>query len=85
MVTCVFDASQFKVTIVFGVPISLEICTLSNIPFVFGQFGFYFALLYIFYVEYIFVIRGWFQSTKNSERGSLVLYCLIFQTFVTAS
>jgi hypothetical protein len=52
----------------------------NNIPFVFGQFEFYFALLYIFHVEYIFIIWGW--SAKNIEKGSLVLYCLIFQMFV---
>jgi hypothetical protein len=47
-VTCVFDACQFEMAIFFGVPISLTVCTLNNIPFVFGRFEFYFALLYIF-------------------------------------
>jgi hypothetical protein len=65
MVTCAFDASQFEVTIISGVSISLAICTLSNIPFVVGQFKFYFALLYIFYVEYNFIIWGWFQAYKE--------------------
>jgi hypothetical protein len=26
---------------------------------------------------------GCFRSTKNTERGSLVLHCLIFQMFIT--
>jgi hypothetical protein len=78
VVTGAFDTFQFEMTI-FGVPISLTVCTLSNIPFVFGRFEFYFALLYIFYIKYIFVIRGRFQFYKDS----LVLYCLLFQMFVT--
>jgi hypothetical protein len=61
------------VTIVFGVPITLAICTLSNILFVFGQFEFYFSLLYIFYVEYIsfFLIRGCIQAYKEHCEGKL--------------
>jgi hypothetical protein len=35
------------------VPLSLTVCTLRNIPFVFGWFEFYFALLYLFYIEYV--------------------------------
>jgi hypothetical protein len=50
MVTCALDASQFEVAVVFGVPISFAICTLSNIPIVFGLLEFCFALLHIFYV-----------------------------------
>jgi hypothetical protein len=61
VIICAFDASRFEMEIIFGVPISLTVCTLSNIPFVFGWFKFYFALLYIFYTEYIFVIGGKFQ------------------------
>jgi hypothetical protein len=45
-----FNASQFEMAIIFGVPISLTVCTLSNIPFVFWQMEFYFALLYVFYI-----------------------------------
>jgi hypothetical protein len=52
-------------TIVSGVPISLAICTLKNIPFALGWFKIYFALLYIFYIEYIFIIQGWFQIYKE--------------------
>jgi hypothetical protein len=52
MVTCTFQASRFEMAIIFGVPISLTVCTLSNIPFVFGRFEFYFALLYVFYKKY---------------------------------
>jgi hypothetical protein len=65
MVPCTFDASRFEVTTVFGVPTPLAICILSNIPFVFGQFKFYLALLYIFHIEYIFIIWGWFQVYKE--------------------
>jgi hypothetical protein len=74
--------------IIFGVPMSLTVCTLSTIPFVFGRFEFYLAMLYIFYTEYLLVIQDRFQfykkHTKNMESGSLVPYCLIFQIFVTA-
>jgi hypothetical protein len=66
MVTCAFDASWCEVTIVLGVPMSLAICTLSNIPFVFGRFEFYLALLYIFYVEYIYIIWCWVQVYKKA-------------------
>jgi hypothetical protein len=65
MVGCTSRASRFEVTVVFVVYISFPICTLNNIPFVFGRFEFYFALLYIFYIEYVFVIPGWFQVYKE--------------------
>jgi hypothetical protein len=57
VVTCTFGLSRFKMAIIFSVPISLTVCTWSNIPFVFGRFEFYFALLYIFYIEYVLVDR----------------------------
>jgi hypothetical protein len=83
VITCSFDVYQFEMTINFGVLMSLAICTLSNISFVFKRFEFYFTLLYIFYIEYV-IIRGRFQFyKKNMEKGSLVLHCLIFQMFVT--
>jgi hypothetical protein len=63
--TCAFDASGFEMAIIFGVPIFLTVGTLNNIPFVFGQFKFYFALLYILYIEYVHVIRGRFQFYKK--------------------
>jgi hypothetical protein len=34
---------------------------LRIIPFVFGRFEFCFALLYVFYIEYVLVIRGRLQ------------------------
>jgi hypothetical protein len=49
----------------FGMPKSLAVCTLSNIPLVFGLFEFDFALLYVFYIEYVLVIRGSFQFYKK--------------------
>jgi hypothetical protein len=49
---------------VFGVPLALIVCTLSNIPFVFGWFEFYFAL-YIFYTEYVLVIRDRLQFYRK--------------------
>jgi hypothetical protein len=67
MVTCAFDVSGFEVTVVFGVPISLEICTLSNVPFEFGQFEFY---LY-------------YSRLVSGLQRTLVLYCLILKMFVT--
>jgi hypothetical protein len=48
--------------IMLGVPISSTVCTLRNIPFVFGRFEFYFALLSF--------VAG-FSFTKNTESGSL--------------
>jgi hypothetical protein len=53
-----FDASWFEVAVVLGVPVSLAVCTLRNAPFVSGRFEFYFALLYVFDIEHIFVIRS---------------------------
>jgi hypothetical protein len=47
VVTLAFHASRVEMAIIFGVCIFLTVCTLSNIPFVFGRFEFYFALLYI--------------------------------------
>jgi hypothetical protein len=55
----------------FGVTISLTVSTLSNIPFVFGRFEFYFALLYVFYIEYVLVIRGRLQFYKKHGRWLL--------------
>jgi hypothetical protein len=38
VVTCAFYTSNFEMAVIFGVPIPLTVCTLSNIPFVFGLF-----------------------------------------------
>jgi hypothetical protein len=57
--------------IIFGVPISLTVCTLSNIYFLFGQIEFYFALLYIFYIEYVLVIGGRLQFYKKHGKSFL--------------
>jgi hypothetical protein len=38
VVTCAFDASQLKMAVVFAVPVSLAVCTLGNVPFMFGLF-----------------------------------------------
>jgi hypothetical protein len=57
--------------IIFGVPISLTVCTWSNIPFVFGRFEFYFALLYIFYIEYVLDIRGRLKLYKKHGKWKL--------------
>jgi hypothetical protein len=62
--TCTFDAFQFNMATISGMSISLAVCTSSNIPFVFGWFEFYFALLYIFYIEFALIIRGRFQFCK---------------------
>jgi hypothetical protein len=51
-----FDASWFEMRIIFCVSIFLAVCTLSNI--VFRWFKFNFALLYIFYIKYVLIIRG---------------------------
>jgi hypothetical protein len=61
VVTCAFDTSQFEVAMLFGVPTSLIVCTLGNIPFEFGWLEFYFAALYIFSIEYVLVIRDKLQ------------------------
>jgi hypothetical protein len=81
VVTCTFDASRFEMAIIFGVPI-LTVCTLSNIHFVFGWFEFYFALLYISALNVSLLFWADF-SYKNMKSGSLVLYSLIVQIFVT--
>jgi hypothetical protein len=47
VVICAFDGSRFEMTIIFDVPISLAVCTLNNIPFVFVRFEYYFATLNI--------------------------------------
>jgi hypothetical protein len=62
VVTRTFDASRFERVIIFGVPISLTVCTLRNIPFVFGRFKFYST-------EYVLVIWGRFQFYKKTWRG----------------
>jgi hypothetical protein len=62
VVICASHASRFEMAIIFGVPISLTVC---NISIEFGRFEFYFALLYIFYIEYVLVIRGRFQFYKK--------------------
>jgi hypothetical protein len=70
MVTCAFHASRFEMAIIFSVPISLTVI-LSNIPFVFRLFEFYFALLYVFYIEYSLVIRSRHQFYKKHGKWSL--------------
>jgi hypothetical protein len=65
MVTCAFHTSRFEMAMIFGVPTSSTVCTMSNISFVFGQFKFYFALLYIFYFEYVLVIWGRLKFYKK--------------------
>jgi hypothetical protein len=81
MVTCAFDASQFEMAVISGVPISLTVCRLSNIPVVFGWFEFYFALYSALNMSLLF--GAGFSHSKNFEWGSLALYYLIFQIFVT--
>jgi hypothetical protein len=51
-----FHASRSEMAIIFGVPILFTVCTLNNISFVFGRFEFYFALLYVLYIDYVLVI-----------------------------
>jgi hypothetical protein len=70
MVTCSFHAFRFEMAIIFGVPISLTVCTLSNISFVFGLLKFDFALLYVFYIEYVLVIRCRLKTYK--KRGGRI-------------
>jgi hypothetical protein len=45
-VTCAFDAHGLEVAIIFVMSLTLIVCTLSSIPFVFGRLEFYFALFY---------------------------------------
>jgi hypothetical protein len=76
VVTCAFHTSWFELAIIFGVPISLTVFTLGNIPFVFGWFEFYFALLYVFYIEYVLVIWGRLQFYK--KHGKWLLSSVLF-------
>jgi hypothetical protein len=69
VVTCAFDTSQSEVAIISGVPISLIVCTLNNIPFAFGRFKFYFALLYQSTLNMSLLHGAGFSSAKNIERG----------------
>jgi hypothetical protein len=69
LVTCTFDASRFEMAIIFCVPISLTVCTLSNIPLVFSRFKFNFVLFHILDIENILVI--WLQVSvlQKAMRG----------------
>jgi hypothetical protein len=71
VVTCAFHTPRFEIAIVVSAPLSLTVCALDNISFVFGGFKFYFALLYIFYIEYVHVIWGRFQFYKKHEKWLL--------------
>jgi hypothetical protein len=53
-----FGASWFKVAVVFGLPVSLAVCTLGNVSFIFERFEFYFVLFYVFDIQYIFYYWG---------------------------
>jgi hypothetical protein len=72
VLTCAFDASWFKVAVVFGVPVSLAVCTLGILSFVSGRFKFYFALLYVFDIEYILVIQGRLQFDEEHGEWEFV-------------
>jgi hypothetical protein len=64
VVTCTFEASQIEKAIIFGVLLSLT--AHSAISLVFGPFEFYFAMLYIFYIEYFLVIWDRLQFYKKT-------------------
>jgi hypothetical protein len=51
--TCTIDASRFKVAVVFGVPISLAVCTLGKVLFYLGGSNF---ILHCMYSTLIFFI-----------------------------
>jgi hypothetical protein len=76
VVTCAFHTSRFEMAIIFGVPISLTVCTFGNMHFVFGRFEFYFALLYIFNIEYVLVIQGRLQF--HEKHGKWLLSFVLF-------
>jgi hypothetical protein len=86
VVTCTFDAPHFERAIISGVPVSLTVCTLNNIPFVSVRFKFFILHCYTKSTLNMSLLFGaGFNSTKNMESGSLVLYYLMFQMFVTMS
>jgi hypothetical protein len=74
VVTCAFNASWFEIAIIAGMPIFLTVRTSSNIPFVFGRFEFYFALVYIFYMECLLFVEG-FSSTKTMR--AVAHFCIV--------
>jgi hypothetical protein len=91
VVTCAFYTSRFEMSIIVGMPIFFTVCTLSNIPFVFGRslnfilHCYVYSTIYILYctLKISLIFGAGFSSTRNMESVSLVLYCLIFQIFVT--
>jgi hypothetical protein len=70
-------------TEVLRMPVTLAVRALRNVSFGIRGFKFNFALLEEFYLEDFFLLGTGLRSTKNMERRSLVIRCLILKTFVT--
>jgi hypothetical protein len=51
--------------------IALGVSTLSNISFLFGWLKFNLALLKVFDIKYIFVVRGGFEVHEEQREGEL--------------
>jgi hypothetical protein len=77
VVTCAFDTFHFEGEIIFVVPISLTLCTLGILCFGSSNFILHCCLYSTLNVSLLF--RVGFSSTNYTEKGSIVLYCLIFQ------
>jgi hypothetical protein len=53
------------------VAIVLAVSTLSNISFLFGWLEFNLALLKVFNIKYVFVVRGGFKVHEEHREGEL--------------
>jgi hypothetical protein len=69
--TCVFHASRFEMKIIFGMPISLAVCTLSNTYFVFGGSNFILhCCIYCTLNISLLFGAGFSSAKKKKERDS---------------
>jgi hypothetical protein len=76
MVACAFHAAWFEMTEIFGMPIPLTVCTLGDVTCVLRRFEADFALLQIFHLKYLFVVRGRLEVQK--EHGKRLISSGVF-------
>jgi hypothetical protein len=71
MITGALDASQFEMTVVLRVTISLAVGALCNVPFLFRRFKCYFILLEVFDEEDVLIV--WDRLQVHKEHGEMEL------------
>jgi L-asparagine transporter-like permease len=71
-----FDASQFYMAVVFSVAVSLIVCALCDVPFLFGRLEFNFALLKVFHVANVLIVSGGFEF--DEKRGKWKFVSILF-------